>query len=122
VGVPFRYWKALFTFEGFSTLNTAKGYGAAQLLPYTGPGFFQAPVYFHAGTRPEWISDGLLLYNIGSLLKEGGHNWQIGAGYEYWHNMFGVGQGAPVPAAVGATGQCFSCIENSVFTTVAIHF
>ena len=120
-GVPFALGRMPWIFEGFSTLNTAKGYGAAQLIPFTGPGFFQAPVYYHAGTRPEWISDGLLLYNFGSLFGSG-HNWQIGPGYEYWHNMFGVGQNAPVPAQVGATAQCTSCIENSIFTTVAIHF
>jgi hypothetical protein len=118
-GVPFALGKMPWIFEGFSTLNTAKGYGAAQLLPFTGSGFFSSPVYYHAGTRPEWISDGLLLYNFGSLFGSG-HNWQIGPGYEYWHNMFGVGQNAPgVP---NATYECNACIENSIFTTVAIHF
>jgi hypothetical protein len=124
-GVPFALGKALITFEGFSTLNTAKGYGAAQLIPFTVSGFFSPPSYYHAGTRPEWISDGLLLYNIGALFGSG-HNWQIGVGYEYWHNMFGVGQDTPgvpnaIPGVPNASDQCFSCIENSVFTTVAIH-
>ena len=124
-GVPFALGKAPIIFEGWSTLNTAKGYGAQQLVPYTGSGFFSTSAYYNMATRPESYTHARIMYNFGSLLKEGGtHVWQIGVGYEYWHNEFGVGQDSPVPDSLGfakGTYQCTSCIGNTPFLSLDIH-
>jgi nucleoside-specific outer membrane channel protein Tsx len=126
-GVPFALGSAPFIFEGFGVLNSAKGYGAGNLL-YNNP---QAPdphyasgsyFMFFQGTRPELLLHGLLVYNFGSLVKKGGtHIWQIGVGYEYWHNIFGVPQfGVPINGLPGSA-LCNSCIANTPFATINIH-
>ena len=123
-GLPFALGRAPFIFEGYSTLNTAKGYGAPQLEPFTGENFYPpyTEVWYHEGTRPEWKSDGVVAYNMGSLFKEGGsHVWQIGVGYDYWHNEFGVPQDPPLSGVPNATYQCTSCIGNSPYIVLAVH-
>jgi hypothetical protein len=86
-GIPFSLGKAFMSFEGFGVLNTSKGYGALTLQSYKDPSL--ASSWTRAGTKPELILRPQILYNFGRLFGPG-HNWQIGAGYEYWNNMFGV--------------------------------
>jgi len=119
-GLPFALGKTPWIFEGWSTLNTAKGYGAPQLVPFTGPGFYSPVVYYKQGTRPESYSHARVMYNFGSLFGKG-HLWQIGVGYEYWHNEFGVPQEPPISTVPNATYQCNSCIGNTPFLSLAIH-
>lgn len=84
-GVPFALGKAPFSFEGFGVFNGAKGYQAGTLVAFA-PGVYRE---FVNGTKPETILHPEILYNIGSLLGEG-HVYQIGVGYEWWNNKFGV--------------------------------
>lgn len=124
-GVPFALGKAPIIFEGFGVLNSAKGYGAGNLLynnpqspnPNYAPGSYYE---FFQGTRPEALLHGLLVYNFGSLFGSG-HNWQIGVGYEYWHNEFGVPQFSQPVNGVPASSLCNSCIESAPFATINIH-
>ena len=83
-GVPFALGKALMSFEGFAVFNGTKGYGAPELQPFTG-----GHVWTQKGTKPETIIRPTLYYNFGKAFGES-HNWQIGVGYEYWNNLFGV--------------------------------
>jgi len=133
---PFTLGKSRFLFTGFSTLFTAKGYGAPQLIAFTGAnapswGPSSTPVWYKAGTRPEWLTHARIMYNFGRQLFGEGHNYLLGAGYEYWHNEYGVGQRSPLPnnlfgttgqvGGAGGTSECTSCIENAPFVSVEIH-
>jgi nucleoside-specific outer membrane channel protein Tsx len=68
---PFKVGKAPFTFEGFGSISSSKGPDGAG-----------------NGTKPETLLHPSINYNFGSLFGEK-HNWQIGAGYEYWEHKFG---------------------------------
>ena len=71
-GIPlFKIAKAPVSFEGFGLLNSTKG-----------------PDAFGNGTKPETLLHPKVMYNFGKLIGEK-HNWQIGAGYEWWNNKFG---------------------------------
>lgn len=67
----FKVAKSPLTFEGFASLNSAKG-----------------PDALGNGTKPETLLHPKLMYNFGRLINEK-HNWGIGGGYEWWDNKFG---------------------------------
>jgi len=129
-GVPFSLGKALMTFEGFGVVNSSKGYGAGNLVYNTdtinepqnyNPNEPADSYYmFYQGTRPEVLLHGMLVYNAGALFGPG-HNWQIGVGYEYWHNIFGVPQFSTPTNGFPTSILCNSCIAHTPFVTVNIH-
>jgi len=81
---PFKVRMAPFSFEGWGYFGGEKGHTAGTLIPYQP----QVPVQY-MGTKPETILHPKLMYNLGSLFGER-HVYQIGFGYEYWNNKFGV--------------------------------
>jgi hypothetical protein len=115
-GLPFSLGRAPITFEGFGTLNSAKGYSAGSLMynptvSNGGSASLPQDSYYmvYLGTKPETIIHSMLMYNFGSLIGHG-HNWQIGVGYEYWNNLFGVDH-----------HKHPGCLENAPFLLVALH-
>jgi len=103
-GIPFALGKAPMEFDGFGVFNGSKGYGAPELTPFTG-----GHVWTQKGTKPETIIRPVLEYNFGSLFGEG-HKYQIGIGYEYWNNLFGVDH-----------HKYYGALQNAPFIQLKIH-
>jgi len=79
--IPFHVGKAHFTFDGFADYNTAKGRNAAG----------------HE-TKPELLIRPQVKFDLGAALGQTPSVLEVGAGVEYWHNMFGQ-DSALVPGA-----------------------
>ena len=127
--VPFSLGKAFMSFEGWGVLNSAKGYGACNLKVASVSatktfGKYNTDATTHAsdtyttechyaGSKPEAIIRPQVMFNFGKLIGPS-HNWQIGAGWEYWNNMYGVDH------KVHGTPDSTS-IESAPFFALTIH-
>jgi hypothetical protein len=92
-----------FKFHGFATFNGSKGHNAGTL---PAPG---AQILYQ-GTKPETLINPELAYNFGRHFGEP-HKWEIGAGYQWWNNKFGVDH----KKAIG-------CLAHTPFIRIAVHF
>lgn len=124
-GVPVTIGKEMVMFEGFGTFNGSKGYTAWQMpkpFAYNAAAHAATPCgtgtnpncWYRIGTKPETLIHATVKYNVGKFFGEG-HNWQIGAGYEWWNNKFGVDHKQTVPQKQLGT------IANTPFVELTIH-
>jgi hypothetical protein len=142
-GYPFSIASKLpMYFTGWGVMNGTKGYASKSMIPYTGGTFYGNAIpaeYTMAGTKPEYILKPSLRYNFGSLFGPG-HNWQVGVGYYYWLNVYGIDHhihpdtvyeivndagakiGSTSPAAYNMPGIESGAQQNTPFAELVLHF
>lgn len=102
--IPFAVGRVPLTFRGFGVFNGSKGLNAGTL---PAPG---AQVVYQ-GTKPETLLAPELMWSFGQHLFGEKHRWEIGPGYQWWNNKFGVDH-----------HKAIGCLAHTPYIKTTIHF